>query len=179
MYVRHLCNYMSVTTHTRFHCTRSSLENCGIAQLASLFSSTHPSFIGSDRSIQRIHNTLHSDHKLASVHELLNPPRCLSLPAPHRDKIPIAAVLSLRTIARNGRPQLVEICCVCNAPAAACCKAQNTASPELSVIAVETLSMQWFPSFSSTVVVDRRVPRSPAQLLSPSVMHSTTSFWYA
>ena len=34
---------------------------CAIAQLASLFTNTHPSFTCSDRSMQRIHSTLHCD----------------------------------------------------------------------------------------------------------------------
>ena len=36
-------------------------ENCAMAQLASLLSSTHPSITGSDRSTKRIHKTLHCD----------------------------------------------------------------------------------------------------------------------
>ena len=54
------------------------------------------------------------DQKLSSLHKLLNPelfdPRCRSLVAPDRDEIPIAPVLSLRTIAWTGRPQPVKIC---------------------------------------------------------------------
>ena len=55
LHVRHLCNHVSVTTHTRIHfthtpsCVESAVvtprhQNCAIAQLASLFSSIHRSF---------------------------------------------------------------------------------------------------------------------------------------
>ena len=100
------------------------------------------------------------------------------MPARDRDEIPLATVLSLP---RTSRRQPVEIYCFCIAPASARCKALTSASSELSAITVwkhETLSMQWFPSFSCTAVVDRRVSRSLAQSLSPNAMHSCTSFWY-